>query len=237
MIHLHLIGLAGPKGAGKDTVAQLLATHAKFKMTAFGDALRGQLCQAFSVELDIFTRRDLKDTPSDALAIWRATDNAFIGVMLKHFRKLYGDNQARHEMDKPRSPRDVMKFWANEYRRETESPDYWRRIVVAKIRDDHRRHQWRHVVPDVRFRNEAEVIKNMGGVIWQIQRPGLEADPLDTTETSGAEFAPTVVINNRLGIGHLQDVVMGNWVMAETGLNWSNVRSMGDTLAMEAAAA
>ena len=35
-----IIGLTGPKGCGKDTVAALLRTHAGFYSLAFADALR-----------------------------------------------------------------------------------------------------------------------------------------------------------------------------------------------------
>jgi hypothetical protein len=221
-----IIGLAGPKGCGKDTVAMLLATHARFRMLAFADALRGQLCEAFGVNGELFTRRDMKDEPTPALALIHCKDNAFGGVMMMHLRGPELDAQ----LQAPRSPRQLMKWWANEYRRETESPDYWRRIVVSHIAMDHKQHQWRHVIHDVRFPNEVEVIRNMGGVIWQIKRPGCEADPTDLTETSGAEFEPAVVIDNCGSVRHLLDLVMGHWFTEETGLHWTHLGTMFSTI-------
>lgn len=227
-----IIGLTGPKGAGKTTVAELLCRHAKFSGLAFGDLLRAQICTAFCVDLDLFTRRDLKDTPTKALALERNLAAEFNGVMLNHLCQ--SGAELLKSMSYPRTPREIMKFWAEQYRKPLYGENYFTRCVVSKVYLEQSQHQWRHVIHDVRFDNEAKAIRSMGGVIWQIKNPNCTADPSDPTETDGSEFLPDLVINNAHSIRHLQDVVIGHWVMAETGLHWSHLSSMGS--ALEAAA-
>lgn len=231
-----IIGLTGPKGAGKTTVAELLCRHAKFSGLAFGDLLRAQICTAFAVDLDLFTRRDLKDKPTKALALQRNLSMEFNGVMINYLREAYDDAGLLERMAEPRTPREIMKFWAEQYRKALYGPDYFTRCVVSKVYLEQSQHQWRHVIHDVRFDNEARAIRSMGGVIWQIKQPDCLADPSDPTETDGSEFAPELVINNAHSIRHLQDIVIGHWVMAETGLHWSHLSSMGSALEMAAEA-
>ena len=51
-VRTHIIGLTGFAGAGKDTVADLLVAHARFRKLAFADALRaGMPIQAGDVEV------------------------------------------------------------------------------------------------------------------------------------------------------------------------------------------
>ena len=55
----------------------------------------------------------------------------------------------------------------------------------------------RHVViSDVRYLSDAEHIKNLGGVLWRIDRPGLPQDP-HVSETQGAQIKwDAVIVNN-----------------------------------------
>ena len=237
MKHPHIIGLTGPAGCGKDTVAELLATHARFTALAFADALRSEVCRGFGVDLSLLTRRDLKEQPTDALALERCSDNSFIGVMLKHFFCAHGEHAAQ-SLVAPRSPRQIMQWWGTEYRRHTCREDYWTRTLKARVHIQQQGQLWRqarHVISDVRFPNEAEAIRSMGGVIWQVKRPDLALDTRHSSETDGSVFKPEAVINNRHDIKHLQLVVMGAWLMSETGLGHEDVIGMGAAFAAEAA--
>lgn len=223
-----IIGLTGPKGAGKTTVAELLCKHAKFSGIAFGDLLRHQVCDAFGVDEELFTRRDLKDAPTGALALARCVHLEFIAAMNFHLRKSLGDEaELFPHWHAARTPREILIFWAEVYRKPHYSPEYFSRAVVSKIYLEQSRHQWRHVVHDVRFPIEAKAIRSMGGVIWQIKHPDIVADRSDPTETDGGVFEPQVVINNCHDIKHLQAVVLSEWLRKETGLDWKDIADMG----------
>jgi hypothetical protein len=229
-----IIGLTGPAGCGKDTVAALLATHARFTALAFADALRSEVCNAFRIDLSLLTRRDLKEQPCDELALERSSDNAFIGVMLRHL-SAHGEHAAR-ALIAPRSARTIMQWWGTEYRRHTSHKDYWTRTLKARVHIQQSGNIWRqarHVISDVRFANEAQAIRDMGGVIWQIKRPDLALDTRHSSETDGGIFKPDAVINNRHDLRHLQLLVMGAWLMSETGLAHEDVVGMGAAFAGE----
>lgn len=231
-----IIGLTGPIGCGKTTIAELLVKHAGFSSIAFGDLLRTEICTAFAVDVSIFTRRDLKDTPTKALALQHCLSMEFKGAIIDHFRKWQGDTGLIERMEEPRTPRAVMKFWAEQYRKPLYGANYFDRHVVKKIYTEQSNDQLRHVVHDVRFDSNATAINSLGGVIWQVKRPGCEADATDPTETAGAQFKPERVINN-IGDGkHLQALVMGHWFMRETGLSWADLLDIGQVHALERAA-
>ena len=234
MKHPHIIGLTGPAGCGKDTVALLLATHARFTSLAFADALRSEVCNSFRIDHSLLSRRDLKEQPCEELALERCSDNAFIGVMLRH---LSADGEhAAQALIAPRSPRTIMQWWGTEYRRQTCREDYWTRTLKARVHIQQGGQLWRqarHVVSDVRFANEAQAIRDMGGVIWQVKRPDLAACTGHSSETDGSVFKPEAVINNRHDLRHLRLVVMGAWLMSETGLGQDDVIGMGAAFAGE----
>lgn len=206
-----IIGLAGPAGCGKDTVAQLLVTHMGFSQLAFADPLREEICQAFGVDLSMLTEREAKESPIEALSLRCCSDNVFAVVMLKLLEELEPASTALDKLATPRSPRQIMRWWGTEYRRNACSTTYWTRILKMRAHLQQQRHQLRHVVSDVRFHNEAQAIRDMGGVIWQIKRPGLHLDESHSSETDGSAFAPEVVINNNYDLRHLQYLVMAAW--------------------------
>lgn len=214
--HTHVIGLTGPLGSGKDTVADLLCTHAGAHKMAFADALRAEIVDAYCIEHIYLTRRETKEHPLSGLALARCLDTAFVGRMLMQ-------HQARQDgpldLDAPRSPRQIMQWWGTEYRRAAQ-PGYWVSKAAQHIR-------WRHkamgdrliVITDVRFPDEANLVRFLGGQIWQITRPGCEVAPgAHASEVTGADFAPSLVINNRHDMRHLQQLVLSGWAAKDWGV-------------------
>lgn len=183
--HLVLIGLTGPKGAGKDTVADFLVEQHGYTKLAFADALRIEVCKAFDVAEFVLTERETKEHPMSALALNRCMDSEFI----KH---VHGD------LHKPRSPRQIMQWWGTEYRR-ANNPHYWLDAFTTRFVKVHRDGQNRIVVTDIRNANEAELLCELGASILQIIRPGFEPEPGEhSSETTGKEFNPRfTLINDR----------------------------------------
>lgn len=202
---LQVIGLTGPAGAGKDTVAELLQTHRGYSAIAFADALRAEICAAYMLDPVYLTARSTKEMPIRALALDRCLDAAFVQRMGEVHESL----RQPLVLAAPQSPRTIMRWWGTEYRRATQA-HYWVQQVDRRMVALHaERTGHRFVLSDVRFRNEAALVRKYGGQIWRIRRPGHEARAGEhVSEVTGSEFAPDVVIDNVHDIGHLQQQVL-----------------------------
>jgi hypothetical protein len=220
----HIIGLTGPAGCGKDTVAQLLAAHLGFSHLDFAGALRAEVCEAFGIDGSLLTNRATKETPTAALALLCCASLGFVGAVIARIKHL--PDALTHVMEAPRSPRQIMQWWGTDFRRLHCGDAYWTRPVTGRIHTQQQAHQWRHVVSDVRFPNEADAIRALGGVIWQVKRPGLLLDTSHISEVDGSQFKPDAIISNRHDIRHLQAVVMGEWFIRESGLAAQDIIDM-----------
>ncbi len=59
---LNLIGLTGPAGSGKDTVADFLVARHGYTKLAFADKLRAEICDAYNVPEQLLLKRETKKT-------------------------------------------------------------------------------------------------------------------------------------------------------------------------------
>ena len=214
--HTRVIGLTGPAGSGKDTVADLLHTHCGAHKMAFADALRAEIVEAFCIEHIYLTRRETKEHPISALALARCLDTAFVGRMLIQ-HQLFNTDQL--DLNAPRSPRQIMQWWGTEYRRAA-TPGYWVSKAAQHIHWLHKALQTRLlVITDVRFEDEATLVRSLGGQLWQIKRPGCDvAASAHVSEVTGEAFKPSLVINNSHDMRHLQQLVLGGWAEREWGV-------------------
>jgi hypothetical protein len=206
MNHPHILGLTGPAGSGKDTVADLLVAHAGFTKLAFADTLKAEVADAFAVDLEYLTRRETKEHPMSCLAMSRCLSDSFVGRMMT----LHSQGSAALDLDAPHSPRQIMQWWGTDYRRAAQ-PEYW----VSKTRNRisyllRERLASRIVVTDCRFADEVEMVRrSFGGQLWQIHRDGVAVAPgSHVSETAGDEFRADVTLNNSHSVGHLQERVL-----------------------------
>lgn len=212
-----IIGLTGPKGSGKDTVASLLRTHAGFYACAFADALREEVCDAWRFEPVYLIRPETKEHPLTALTLRKCQSDSFVARMVL-------DHTARGatlDLDAPRSPRQILQWWGTEYRRQ-QDPDYWTSMLERRVeRLLTSGNQTRLVVTDCRFGNEVAMLRAepLGARIWQLTRPGCGV-PFGShvSEVTGAQFEPDAVIDNSADILHLRQQVMNRWWALDAGL-------------------
>lgn len=161
-----LIGLTGNAGAGKDSAAAVLCAGGWLSI-AFADALRVEITDAWGIDQRLLTDRKHKESTTPQLAAGMASNAGWL-----RWAAVNG-----HSLAQPRSPRWVMQHWGTEFRRAAD-PLHWIKHVDYWVQHQ-RRHQARDVVvTDVRFQNEAQALRNMGGRIVQVHRPG--AAPLGT---------------------------------------------------------
>lgn len=212
-----IIGLTGPKGCGKDTVAALLRTHAGFYSLAFADALREEVCDAWRFEPVYLIRPETKEHPLSDLALRKCQSDRFVGRMV-----IWASSTGKTlDLDAPRSPRQIMQWWGTEYRR-AQDPDYWTVMLERRIESLLLSGQTRLVVTDVRFDNEAATVRAepFGAKIWAITRPGCSVPAgSHVSETSGQRFTPDAVIDNSGDILHLRQQVMNRWWALDAGLS------------------
>lgn len=62
-----VVGLSGPIGSGKDTLADALVSAHGFQKVAFGSALRAAASLLYAIPMHYFLDRELKETPLEAL--------------------------------------------------------------------------------------------------------------------------------------------------------------------------
>lgn len=189
---MKLIALCGAAGAGKDTVADMLPA----RKLAFADALYREVAQAWGVEQHVLRCRETKETPSPLLRIGRVReeDEGFM------------DFRAVSDQSAWRSPRQILQWWGD-YRR-AQDPDYFVNATAQHIANG----LGPLVITDVRFPNEAALVRQLGGQLWQIRRPGYEAGGTGhASDTDGSEFRPDVVLENFGSLDDLRRTVLDAW--------------------------
>ncbi|MGF6349005.1 hypothetical protein [Variovorax sp. W2I14] len=218
----HLIALTGHAGVGKDTTADLLVAHARFRKLAFADALRGEVANAFNLSLSDLSNPHLKNVPTVALRMRRAPHD-FLAAVILALSAAAPDHRtplSDQWLDEPRSPRQILQWWGTEYRR-AQSPRYWTSQLIKRLADYRRDGETRFVVTDVRFDNEAHALRMAGAVLWQVIRPGhdgaLEGDHISATD--GSRFNPEAIVTNAHDARQLQVEVLSHFIARELGLD------------------
>lgn len=190
---MKLIALCGAAGAGKDTVADMLPA----RKLAFADALYREVAEAWGVEQHVLRCRETKETPLAVLEISACCDDMF------------AEFHSERDWECPRSPRQILQWWGD-YRR-AQDPDYF--VKQTRTAAEWADYSGEHVViTDVRFPNEAALVRQLGGQLWQIRRPGYEAGGTGhASDTDGSEFRPDVVLENFGSLDDLRRTVLDAW--------------------------
>lgn len=140
-----IVGICGLIGSGKGTVADILVENHGFKKIAFADRVKDGLATLFSWP------RDLLEGDTDRSRLWREKPDEFWS----------------NELGKEITPRLLMQLFGTDCMRNGFNDNIWVNIVKQQLLADPDTH-W--VIPDARFANEVQMIKNMKGSVWQIRR-------------------------------------------------------------------
>jgi dephospho-CoA kinase len=103
-----------------------------------------------------------------------------------------------------KSPRQMMQTLGTDWARELVHQDFW--LILAGKKIEELKAQGVNVaLTDVRFENEAAFVRNSGGVIWHVKRPGIGAVNAHKSE-AGVEFVDgDVIIDNSGSLQALYD--------------------------------
>lgn len=139
------IGLSGWARSGKDTVADALVKTAGYTKVSFADPMREALLRLNPS----ITYGDMRAVP-----LTTAVRNPSDWNNVKEF-----------------SPdiRPLMQRMGTEVGREMFGENFWVDLAIERIPDGSK-----VVFADVRFPNEAQAVKNLGGQVWRVVRDGVE---------------------------------------------------------------
>ena len=168
-----LIGLTGHAGSGKDTVRQILEGRAGFDGIAFADPVREML-----------------------------------GVLLDNCQIHRSWMSARDRKEDPMpklgvSYRKLAQTLGTDWGCNMVDSDLWVKVAASRIDQLDEIATNGIVVSDVRYPNEAAMIKQRGGHIWRILRPGVDTVRSHSSEAHIGTLPYDYVIDNRGSIENL----------------------------------
>lgn len=180
-----IIGVSGKIGAGKDAIATHLVEHHGFKIVRFSDPLKEEVLNIMRKTcVEIWKAHSYDYTPNFELR-----EPTYVDL-----RKMIWDT-------KPPIIRRLLQEWGTELRR-NEQPDYWIRKWKIAARECEEA-GISIVTPDTRFLNEAEAVKELGGRVWCVVRPGLpDGDHASETE---------------MNLIHPNDFILNNGTLEDLG--------------------
>lgn len=195
-----LIGLIGQAGSGKDTVARMLCDCWARQgidgvQLAFADPVR-DLAASF---LRAFGVRD----PYRLL-----TDPELKNVVIDAVGM---------------SPRRILQTLGTDWAHAHAGRDVWIKSIDIRLLDAVHAGMKHVVISDVRFELEAEWLRRQGGVLWRIDRPGVDPVQEHVSETEMAQIRSHRTIENDGTLADLGSAVRFELARAhyEAGLRWT----------------
>ncbi|WNN93672.1 deoxynucleoside monophosphate kinase [Arthrobacter phage CallinAllBarbz] len=164
-----LVGLSGRKRAGKDTFADVLVTDHGYARASFADAVRDA-----ALRLDPVIYVDPVNSEP---------------IRLSEVVEDIGWERAKDEHAEVR--RTLQRLGTDVVR--SINPDTWVDAAFAALDTEEA-----VVFTDVRFPNEADAIKERGGIIVRIERRGIDDGDSHASETAMDDYSVDCVIHDNL---------------------------------------
>ena len=140
-----IIGIAGLIGSGKGTVADILVEQHDFTKISFAGKLKDGVASSFGWD------RKLLEGDTDESREWRETVDEFW----------------TKETGREITPRLVLQEFGTDCMRNGFYQGIWVSLLKQEILNNS---QNNYIIPDVRFKNEIKVIKDIGGQVWNVRR-------------------------------------------------------------------
>jgi hypothetical protein len=150
-----LIGITGHLRHGKDAIASILENHFKYVHVSFAMFLKAACKSIFSLS-DSQLHSDEKDVVD---ARWNVTPRRLFQVI--------GTELFRDRLKEVLPELGKETLWISAMR------NYMKLFPPGTL----------FVVSDVRFRDEAEMVRELGGKIWKVHRPSMPSSEVHVSET------------------------------------------------------
>lgn len=195
-----LVGLIGKKRVGKDTFAAVLVEEFGFARVAFADPLK-----EMALAIDPYIQAEHSYRLSDAVDVlgWEGAKDAYPEVR-RFLQRLGTDGVRQFDED----------FWVRAGMRAAAAK---RRPMRLNTSDGRAATAPRPVViTDVRYPNEADAIREAGGTLVRIVRPGVDDGDTHASETALDGYAVDYTVSNLQDIQRLSERAryVAGWVGA-----------------------
>ena len=170
-----IVGLSGKPGAGKDTVAELLAEEHGFLKISISDPIYDDVAKAFRVEKAWLQRRDVKDAPQLRLSA-SFCENA------KMYNILQRDGHLTSTA--PRIPRAVLQSWGDALLKD--DADY----LVNKARDRAMKAMEARqpvVITGVQKLADMQMVESLAGITVRVRNPEVKRRMAQARQSGSAE--------------------------------------------------
>lgn len=181
-----ILGLTGRKRSGKSTLARLLVERHGFRELSFAARLK-RMAADVNPMVHYIDTLDLSDTDRELLANGVEPGPVYLLDALR----VLGEERAKDELP------EVRRFYqrlGTEGVRGNLGENTWVDLAEREIRAAGSTS--RLVFPDVRFDNEAALIRWFGGTVVEVQRPAATPDTVDNHRSEQLEVAPDHVVTN-----------------------------------------
>lgn len=238
MLNYPILGIAGLKRSGKNTVSGIVSSERLITEIAFADPIKRIVMSAYECSPDLlWTTNDIKDMeclPFFSNKIPELKEK--LTFQLNKVNQTYKLGIPSHKTNLVVNflcenklnyvPRAIFQNIGTEWGR-ANSPGCWIKICLEachlvlsgnftyfkeaglyKEKTDHEL----VVIPDVRFRDEALAVKKAGGVLWKVVR-SFESTDSHTSEKSVNDIPESwfnTIIDNTGSLGDLKKVVLGH---------------------------
>lgn len=170
------IGISGYAQTGKDTVANRLVAKHGFTKVSFADAIREAL-----------------------LRLNPRVEVPGVGYMkLSAAYQTSGDNPWEALKKNGTEVRELLQRMGTEVGREMFGDDFWVNYAIDNIPDGAR-----VVIADVRYPNEANAVRGLGGEVWRVVRKGVGPVNDHPSENALDDYEFDATIKNNFDLGTL----------------------------------
>lgn len=186
---MRIIGITGRARSGKDACAAVLAEIGGYQRESFASGVR-RLASALYAGVDFYGEGDKNAMKRFPAPDFEAREVAALSA--GDFATLR-QTVAKHLAGNTHSVRKVLQVLGTEWGRATD-PERWIRALVSRLDP-----KAKYVITDVRFPNEADAIRALGGIIVKVdadERLGEQVD-FHPSEVEMAKIVPDhTLLNN-----------------------------------------